>query len=317
MKDVQQPARTAPAVAVVIPSFNEGGQIADTLNRVLAARGDRPWEIIVVDDGSTDDTAEKLKAFGDRIRVIRHRSNHGYGAALKTGILSTRARNVVFIDADGQHSPDLLPRMVELLEDHEFVMGERQTQAGIPFIRKPGKLVLKLVVSFLVGRRIEDVNCGFRGGRRRLYLRMLELLPDGFSFSTTSLVYAIKSRYLVTWLPVPSQARKGFSTVRIISDGIKTLLLALRLVMLFDPLRAFVLPAFFLMLIGVVYQVYILAATGLHVVGGAILSLLAGIILFHFGLLADQIASLRKEMSAQIGMVEEEKDLARSEEAGP
>lgn len=313
MRDAQQTAQKAPVVAVIIPVYNEEAQIAGVLDRLLAARGQSGWEIIVVDDGSTDGTPAKLAAYRGRVRVIRHRSNHGYGAALKTGILSTRARNVIFMDSDGQHSPDLIPELEKQLERFEFVIGERKTQDGIPWIRRPGKLVLRLVVGLLVGKRIDDVNCGFRGGRRHIYLRMLELLPDGFSFSTTSLVYALKSRCSVAFLPIPSRPRKGFSTVRILSDGLTTLLLSLRLIMLFDPLRAFLLPAFVCILAGVVYQAYILAAKGLHVEGGAILSFLTGIILFHFGLLADQIASLRKEMSAQAGLLDEEWDVTPPE----
>ena len=306
-------ARAEPAVAVVIPVYNEEAQLAGVLDRLLEVRGSQPWDIVVVDDGSTDGTAERLAAYRGRVRVVRHRSNRGYGAALKTGILSTRARDVLFMDSDGQHSPDLIPEMLNRLKDHEFVIGERKTHAGIPWVRRPGKLVLRVVVSFLVGRQIDDVNCGFRGGRRRIYLRMLELLPDGFSFSTTSLVYALKSRSSVSFLPIPSQPRGGFSTVRIVHDGLTTLLLSLRLIMLFSPLRAFLLPAFLLILAGCVYEAYILAAKGLHVEGGAILSFLAGIILFHFGLLADQIASLRKEISAQAGLLDEEWDVLPAE----
>ena len=139
-------------------------------------------------------------------------------------------------------------------------------------------------------------------------MRMLDLLPDGFSFSTTSLLYALRSRFSVVFLPVNVHPRKGKSSVRIFYDGVKALLLALRLTMLFDPLRGFGYPAVALIAVGALYQIYIFWTTGLHVEGGAILSFLSGIILFHFGLLGDQIASLRKEMSSQTSLFWEEQE---------
>ena len=294
-----------PGLAIIIPVYNENPQVGEVLDRVLQVRGEQPWEIIAVDDASTDGTAEVLEKFGDRIRVIRHAANYGYGASLKTGIHATQARSVVFMDADGQHDPAYLPTLVEHLQQCDFVIGMRKSQEGVPYIRRPGKLVLKVVVNFLVGRVINDVNYGFRGGRRKLYLRMLDVLPDGFSFSTTSLVYVLKSRFTVRFLEIPSQARKGVSMVRIFRDGMNTLLLCVRLIMLFDPMRAFAGPALCLIGMGLLYQVYILVWKGLHVEGGAILSILAGIVLFHFALLADQIAAMRKEISAHASLIEE------------
>lgn len=299
-------AKPEPFVAILIPVYNEELMVADVLTRLLDVRSDRDWEIIVVDDASTDRTAETLGSFGDRIRVIRHPVNLGYGAALKTGIRATRAANVIFLDSDGQHDPALVPAVVERLRDHEFVIGTRKNQEGVPAVRRPGKLVLRLVVSFLAGRSIEDVNYGFRGGRRVLYLRMLDLLPDGFSFSTTSLVYVLKSRFSVSFMEMPSRARTGVSTVRIVRDGLTTLLLALRLIMLFDPLRAFMVPSLVLILTGVAYQGYVLTYMRFRIVGGALLCILGGIILFHFALLADQIAAMRKELSSQHSLLWEE-----------
>lgn len=296
----------SPKTAIIIPAYNEAPHLLELIERVIALRGGQPWEIIVVDDGSTDQTPEVLRAVADRVRVIRHSGNFGYGASLKTGIHATRARDVIFLDADGQHDPAYLAPMTELLDRYEFVIGMRRAQEGVPLIRRPGKLVLKLVVSFLVGRWIEDVNFGFRGGRRSLYLRMLDLLPDGYSFSTTSLVYVLKSRFTAHLWELPSKARKGVSMVRMFRDGFKTLLLVVRLIMLFDPLRAFGVPALVLIGIGLLYQVYILVYKGLHVEGGAILSILAGIVLVHFALLADQLAAMRKEMSAHASLIEEQ-----------
>lgn len=296
------------SLAIIVPVFNEKQAIGDVLDTLCNLRGQSDWEIIVVDDASSDGSSAIIETFRDRVTALRHTSNRGYGASLKTGILATRAENVIFVDGDGQHDAGDIPRFVSELANHEFVFGSRKGASGVPGIRKPGKWLLKQICEFLAAQRIPDINCGFRGGRRKLYMRMLDLLPDGFSFSTTSLMYALKSRCSMTFLSIECKPRIGTSTVRIVHDGLKTVLLALRLSMLFDPMRAFGYPAVALIFLGVIYQVYIFAAFGLHIEGGSILSILTGVLLFHFGLLGDQIASLRKEISSHTSLFWEEKE---------
>jgi glycosyltransferase involved in cell wall biosynthesis len=292
-------------VAVIVPIYNERGAIAKTIASLAEVRQEN-WEVILVNDGSNDGTENILKDVPQGFRVINHPSNHGYGASLKTGILSTRALNVLFFDADNQHDAQDVPKLVERLKTQECVFGERLKGAGAPLIRKPGKWILLKLCNFLTQQKIPDINCGFRGGRRQIYMRMLDILPDGYSFSTTSLLYILKGRFSFSFIPVNCRFREGNSSVRIVQDGISTMMLALRLIMLFDPMRVFVFPALFLILIGVIYQVFILITTGLHIEGGSVLSILAGIILFHFGLLSDQVASFRKEMSSHNSLVFEE-----------
>ncbi len=292
MKDVSE------QLAIIVPAYNEAAGIGPMLDAVLALPGAAQWTVLVVDDGSTDDTPSVLARYGNRIRTIRHASTRGYGAALKTGILATRSENVLFIDADGQHDPADIPAVVEALKAKECVFTVRPPHAGIPMVRRPGKWLLHRLCDFLANRKIPDINSGFRAGRRHIFMRMLELLPDGFSFSTTSLLYVMRSRFSNVFVPIQCHARKGTSQVRIFYDGVKTLLLALRLIMLFDPMRTFGYPALWMIAAGVFYQLYVFYAYRLTIVGGALLIILAGVILFFFGLLGDQIASLRKEISS-------------------
>lgn len=290
-------------IAIIVPVFNERDSVAGVLTELLEHT---EHTIIVVDDGSTDGSSEIIDGFADRVQIRRHPFNRGYGASLKTGIKSTRARNVIFFDSDGQHDVEDLKEIVNNLSEYEFVFGERKRSSGVPLRRRPGKWILRRVCNFLALRKIPDINCGLRGGRRRIYMRMLDLLPEGFSFSTTSLLYVLRSRYSARFMPVNVRPRRGTSSVRIFYDGFKTILLSLRLMMLFDPMRAFGYPAMMLIAIGVIYEGYIIWKTGPHIVGGAIISILAGIILFHFGLLGDQIASLRKEISSHTSLFWEE-----------
>ena len=295
-------------VAIIIPAFNEAEGLPGVLEKVLAIRGSAPWEIMVVDDGSTDGTAEAAARFAGRIRLIRHPANRGYGASLKTGILTTRAENVLFFDADGQHEAAEIPRMIAELERYECVFSNRPRGAGIPWARRPGKWVLHRVCNFLANRRIPDLNSGFRAGRRHIYMMMLELLPDGFSFSTTSLIYVLRSRFSHVFVPIQCHPRVGKSSVRIVYDGVKTILLAFRLMMLFDPLRALGYPALAAILVGVAYQAYIIATVRWTIVGGALLSILTGVVLFLFALLGDQVASLRKELSSYHSLLWESRE---------
>ncbi len=285
-------------VTIIVPVFNERKAVGPVLDELIRFSKGRDVDIIVVDDGSDDGTADILADFSGKITLLRHRANRGYGAALKTGILASRAGNVLFFDSDGQHDVKDIPAILSELEHHECVFGARTDGAGIPLARKPGKWLLRRICRYLAGQKIPDINCGLRAGRRHLFMRMLDLLPEGFSFSITSLMYVIKSRYSHIFVPVQCKPRTGRSSVRIVYEGVKAILLALRLVMLFDPLRTLGIPAVAFIAIGILYQVYIIATYRTVIVGGALLSILAGIILFLFGLLADQVASLRKEISS-------------------
>jgi glycosyltransferase involved in cell wall biosynthesis len=294
---INEPAVTS-SLSVIVPAFNDAAGLEMVLKRLVDMCSDHGWELLVVDDGSTDETTAVLAVYEGRIRVIRHRSNRGYGASLKSGILAAKTENVLFMDADGQHDVAQIPELADALHDRECVFTARTSNAGIPLIRRPGKWILHKVCNFLAARKIPDINCGFRAGRRHIYMMMLELLPDGFSFSTTSLLYVMRSRFSFVFLPTTCSSRVGNSTVRIVYDGFKTMLLALRLMMLFDPMRAFGYPAFLFIAGGLSYQAYILYTYRFTIVGGSILLVLIGVLLFFLGLLGDQIASLRKEMSS-------------------
>lgn len=285
-------------LTVIVPVFNEREAVATVLHDLIRFAKDRSMEIVVVDDGSDDGTAEILSQFAGKVTLLRHPVNRGYGAALKNGILASRAPNVLFFDSDGQHDPEDIPALLSELERHECVFGARSDGAGIPLSRKPGKWLLHRICNYLAGQRIPDLNCGLRAGRRLLFMRMLDLLPGGFSFSITSLMYVIHSRYSYKFVPVRCKPRTGRSSVRIVYEGMKAILLALRLVMLFDPLRTLGIPAVAFIMVGILYQIYIIATYRTVIVGGALLAILSGILLFLFGLLADQVASLRKEISS-------------------
>ncbi|MFQ5458834.1 MAG: glycosyltransferase family 2 protein [Myxococcota bacterium] len=281
---------SAPKVSVVIPAYNEAGALPVLLGEIRKAPSG--YEILVVDDGSTDQTGETLKSQG--VRVIRHPYNMGYGASLKTGIRHASADIVAIMDADGQHTLADVQRLVAGLEDYEMVVGARTKDSQTSPLRKPFKVVLGWVAIYLSGTRIPDLNSGLRVFRRKTVEEFLPILPNGFSFSTTSTLAYLTGGYPVSYVPIRTAGREGrASNVRMFSDGFNSVLLIIRTIALFNPLRVFLPVAVFLLLLGGGYLAEELIRTQ-RIPGGAVLTVLAGILTFFFGILADQISLIRK-----------------------
>lgn len=282
---------------ILVPAYNEAAALGGVLAAIQSVRAtlDGPSELIVIDDGSTDATARVAAEAG--VRVISHPYNRGKGAALKTGIRAARGDTVVVVDADGQHDPEDIPRLLAHRPLYDMVMGDRGRGGGAsPLWRTPGKALLGLVANVLVGRHIPDLNCGLRAVDRRLALRMLPILPNGFSFETTITIATLKDGQTVTWVPIQVRPRIGTSAVGV-ADGLNALMLVIRLVSLFAPLRVFVPISLLALLVGVWYMVesYVLFREASV---KALLAMLGAALFFLFGLLADQVAALRRGEAA-------------------
>ncbi len=282
---------------MIIPAYNEADAIGAVVRSLLErAPGLR---VIVVDDGSKDRTGEAAKEAG--AQLIRHPVNRGYGSALKTGIRAARTDLVATYDADGQHDPDDLLRMIAASEGTDAIIGAREGDSYRQLSRRPGKWILGKVANSLVGQTIPDLNCGLRVLRREVVLKYLHLLPNGFSASTTTTVCMLQRGYDVRFLPITASKRIGKSTVRQFRDGLNTVLLIIRLIVIFNPLRFFLPPAIGLVVLGSVYGFVRAWMSGLGIPVLSALLVVAGMITAMFGLLADQLSSLRKEMFEQNG----------------
>lgn len=292
-----QPTRAVVGASIVIPAYNEGQAIEDVLQRLDAElrRHNLPFEVLVVDDGSTDGTAEAVGR--SPARLIAHGANRGYGAALKTGVREARYDLVVIMDSDGQHDPADVIRLVELSRDHDMVVGARTRASHAPLLRRPGKWLLQRTADFLTGRRIPDLNSGLRAFHRDLIQRFLHILPNGFSFTTTLTLAVLKENYRVAWTPITVMKRSGKSTVNPLRDGVNTLVLILRAVVLFDPLKVFLPPSIALGIVGVGLSIYGLLRFRSFPESGVVL-ITAAIILFFMGVLADSISALRLGLRA-------------------
>jgi glycosyltransferase involved in cell wall biosynthesis len=281
------------SVSIIIPAYQEAENIARVVRQVKAAcqNLDCDNEIIVVCDGSTDGTGDAAREAG--ANVVRHEYNKGYGAALKTGIRAAAGRTVIFIDADGQHDARDIARLLAERQTYDMVVGARKGTAGSPFWRKPGKLFLGWLANRLTGRNIPDLNSGYRAMDREMALRFLPLMPDGFSFSTTSTIAAFKGGYTVGYIPIEIARRAGNKSMVRVADGFNTLMLIIRIVTLFSPLRVFLPISILTFLIGLAFTIHGYATVGESSVRGLI-ALLASVQFFLFGILVDQVVAVRR-----------------------
>lgn len=284
--------------SVVIPAYNEGLAIQAVLQSLTAfLREHAPdAEVIVVDDGSTDGTADAVRAVAG-VRLLSHPYNKGYGSALKTGVLAARNEWCITYDADGQHTPDLLPLLAaHCHEPNHMIVGARETYQG-PWIRRPGKWLLQKTANALTGVAIPDLNSGLRAFHRPEFTKYMHLFPTGFSLSTTSTVCFFRANLNVVYVPVRIQPRAAgtVSTVSV-SDAPRTFMLILRLVMLFSPLRIFLPAAAFFGLVTVADVIIEYNLTGGWTNKSVVALFTLTSLTFFFGLLADQIAAIRREM---------------------
>ncbi len=228
------------AVSVVIPAFNEEngvGPQVDSIRKVLHSSGIK-HEIIVVDDGSSDRTAAAAVKAG--ARVLRHLNNRGYGASLKTGITAARYEAIAITDADGTYPSDQIPAMLEMLETADMVVGARIGESvKIPWVRKPGKLLLGMLANRIAGRKIPDLNSGLRVFWRDCAVQYFPVLSNKFSFTTTITLALMADDYQVVYHPINYYQRIGKSKI-VPRHFLDFTILVLRMAMLFQPLKVFV-----------------------------------------------------------------------------
>ena len=272
-------------LSVVMPCFNERATIREVVKLVLGS----PWtaELLVVDDGSTDRTAERAAAAG--ARVVRHPYNKGNGAAVKTGVREAKGDVVLLMDGDGQHDPADAERIVAPIGVHDMVIGARSA-ADQDALRALGNATFRAVASWLTGRPIPDLTSGFRAARRDRLLEILHLLPNGFSYPTTSCLAFLKAGHNVAFEPIRARPRKSPSKVRPARDGVRFLLIIFKIVTLYSPLKVFFPLSALSFVLGAVYGVWNVYAHGKIPMGAGLLIQLA-VVVFLFGLISEQIAS--------------------------
>ena len=278
------------AVSIVVPAFNEEPAVGGL---VQALRAGPAWhEIIVVDDGSSDATAERAREAG--ATVVRHPYNKGNGAAVKTGIRRATGEFVLIVDGDGQHQAADAARIAARLGEYDLVIGARSTGTQATHARLLGNAALNRLAGYLTGRTIPDLTSGFRGARRSQFREFIHLLPNGFSTPTTTTLAFIKAGYNVAFEPIEAAQRVGQSKIRLARDGAKFLLIVMKIVTLFSPFRVFLPISLASFLLGAGYAAWTIA-TQSHVTNSSVLLIMLAVIVFLVGLVSEQIAAMRFE----------------------
>lgn len=276
------------SISIILPAYNE----SEALKVLLPKLRDKFSldEIIVVDDGSVDDTQAACQA--NDIKYIRHPYNIGNGAAVKTGARSATGDILVFMDADGQHDPADIEKMVEKLNTgYDMVVGARDTRSQASLGRLFANAIYNKFASWLSGQKIDDLTSGLRTARAEKFREFLHLLPNGFSYPTTSTMAFLRSGYSVSYLPIRARKRTGKSHINLFRDGVRFLLIIMRVSTLYAPLKIFIPISAAIFTTGIIHYLYTYFTMGRFTNMSAVL-LLASLLIFLIGLLSEQITML-------------------------
>lgn len=275
-------------VTVLLPAYNEAGGIGDTVARIRALHPD--FEILVVDDGSTDATVQEAMAAG--ANVWPHPYNIGNGAAIKTGLRCARGEWVVMMDADGQHQPEDIARLLEYKDRFDMVVGARTRHSVTSTHRDLANWVYNHFASYVTQFKVEDLTSGFRLVRLSVARQFLYLLPNTFSYPSTLTMGYLRSGFTVKYVPIQTKARIGKSKIKLLQDGTRFFLIIAKIATLFSPFRVFLPASFSLFFIGIFYYGYTFITQGRFTNMSALL-LSSSIIVFMIGLVSEQISQMR------------------------
>jgi len=286
----------SPGITLVVPAYNEEGGIEGVVRRLSALTWDEPFELLVVNDGSSDRTSEiltELQAEFPGLHVINHGMNRGYGASLQTGFKAAEHDVIVITDADGTYPEDRIQELVQhVREGAEMAIGARTgSDVNIPLIRRPAKAALRQLASYLAGTRIPDLNSGLRAMRKDLVMAYLPILPSGFSFTTTITLASLTNGHRVDYVSIDYAARSGRSKIRPIRDTLGFVALIVRTVLYFNPLKVFYPVAGFLMLLvmGSMYFDMFMVESAPNLSDKTVLLFVAFVQILSLGMIADLI----------------------------
>ena len=275
-------------ISIVLPAKNEAKNLPDLLQRIKKAMPDT--ETLVINDASTDKTKEIAKQAG--AKVISHPYSQGNGAAIKTGARNAEGDIIVFMDSDGQHDPADIPVLLQKLESgYDMVVGARSTQTQASILRRLGNGFYNRFASMMTGHKIEDLTSGFRAVRADKFRKFLYLLPNGFSYPTTSTMAFFRSGFPVAYIPIHAGKREGKSHIRLFHDGTRFFIIILKIGALFSPMRLFLPISAGLFITGLSYYGYTYFTLQRFTNMSALL-FTSSLLTFLMGLISEQISSL-------------------------
>jgi glycosyltransferase involved in cell wall biosynthesis len=278
-------------ISIIIPVFNEAETLASLIEKIHALRLARA-EIIIVDDGSTDGSAEIALNAG--ASVIRHPYNIGNGAAVKSGIRGARGKFLLLMDGDGQHKPEDIPKLLAEASSYHMVVGARGKGSKLRFHRYAANLVYNLLATYVTRFKVQDLTSGFRVLSRRDAHRFIDLLPNTFSYPTTLTLAFLRSGYTVKYIPIQSLYRAGQSKISLVTDGVRFLLIITKIATLFSPFRVFLPVSIFFFCAGLANYIHTYVTQG-RFTNMSVFMFTTAVIIFMLGLVSEQIALLRME----------------------
>ena len=287
-----------PYLSIIIPMYNEAESIANLLQHLTleleGALPDISYEIIVIDDGSSDHSAEAVTGVDQLcVQLCQHPYNIGNGAAIKTGIRQAKGQFILMMDADGQHKPEDIARLLEHVGRYDLVVGARTRESDTAVHRDFANTIYNAFASYVCGRKIDDLTSGFRVIRGDLAKGLVYLLPNTFSYPTTMTLAVVRSGYSLKYIPIVAQKRIGKSKIKILRDGTRFLMILFKIATLFSPLKIFVPASLFVFLLGFGYGLFKVLFLGTRYgPTSAMLMTIAGIV-FLIGLISEQITYLR------------------------
>ncbi len=278
-------------VSIIIPAYNEGDIIADIVGRVRSLHPD--FEVIVVNDGSIDDTAAEAQKAG--AEVYNHPYNIGNGAAIKSGIRVATGNILVFMDGDGQHNPEDIARLLEYFPEFDMVVGARTIRDQASLGRALGNKIYNWFASYVAKFSIKDLTSGFRAVKSNVARNFLYLLPNTYSYPTTLTLGTLRSGMSVKYIPVNIKKRQtGTSNIKMMRDGVKFFMIITRICTLYSPMRVFLPVSFVMLLLGLINYLYTFIMHG-RFTNMSVFLFVTAIIIFMMSLISEQICQMRFE----------------------
>ena len=279
-----------PKVTIVLPAYNEGKSIGNTVRRVKELHPD--FEVLVIDDGSTDKTMQVAMDAG--ANVWPHPYNIGNGAAIKSGLRVAKGEWIVMMDADSQHNPEDIGRLLEHKDHYDMVIGARTKKSETALHRDLANYCYNKFATYVTKFKIDDLTSGFRLVKKNTAGQYIYLLPNTFSYPTTLTMSYLRSGRSVKYIPIEVKKRVGSSKIKLVEDGIRFFLIISKVATLFSPFRIFLPISIFLFCTGISYYCFTFITQGRFTNMSALL-ITTSIIVFMIGLVSEQISQLRND----------------------